>query len=712
MVNPGTGGGLQLTAESFDALFPFHLGFGPDGILTRVGSSMRRLAPRTRPGQAVTEVLLPRRPDGPLEFATLVRAAGQLHTVREVTTGTVLRGQFQLVDGTLFFLGSPWLADMAELTRVNLALTDFAVHDPTLDLLQTLQVQAVATEDLRKLAGRLTEANEQMRLQQKEARKLALIAAHTDNAVILTDPEGRIEWVNAGFTRITGYDLAACAGRRPGPLLQGPATDRTTIAHMRACLARGEGFRAELINYHRDGHYYWIDIEVRPIVDESGQLVNFMAIESDVTARRLAEQNLRMQLGVARLLAGETAVGPASREVLAMIGREMGWVVGVVWLPPGAFEPLACAEIWHDPDVDAGDFVASKRLLRPAAEEGLVGQAWQTGRSVWLRDIAAEAFHAQAGTAQACGIHCAVAVPIKGGGQVLGVLEFFSPHVESQDGARLGTLTAVGAQLGQFIERVRAEAAVRAQSEELKRVNHELAEAARVKDAFLASLSHELRTPFTGILGMTETLLEPGMDPLSERQRQYLQVVEKSARQLLALINDMIDLARLEAGQQRLARRPCSVAEFCAAALQAIRPPVEERRQQVTLENTVPGARINADGRRVLQVLNNLLSNASKFTPPGGELGLQVRGGPGELVLTVWDKGIGIAAADQPRLFRPFVQLDGRLARKYEGTGLGLAIVRKLVELHGGRLSATSEVGHGSRFEVVLPWDGTVDPAS
>ena len=133
-------------------------------------------------------------------------------------------------------------------------------------------------------------------------RRLAMIAARTDNAVILTGPDGCIQWVNDGFTRTTGYTLAEVIGQKPGQLLQGPRTNPRTVALIRECLARGEGFSVELLNYHRNGSQHWLAIEVQPIYDENGRLANFMAIETDITSRRQAQRWLAAQYQVSRIL--------------------------------------------------------------------------------------------------------------------------------------------------------------------------------------------------------------------------------------------------------------------------------------------------------------------------------------------------------------------------------------------------------------------------
>lgn len=235
-----------------------------------------------------------------------------------------------------------------------------------------------------------------------------------------------------------------------------------------------------------------------------------------------------------------------------------------------------------------------------------------------------------------------------------------------------------------------------------------LEQAARAKDAFLATMSHELRTPLAGILGLAETMIQEAAGPVTEQQRRYLKVMRTSGARLLNLVNDILDLAKIQAGQAQLEKHPCPIAEICAASLETIHAKAVAKEQKVVFENRVPGQSLVVDGRRIKQVLDNLLENASKFTAKGGEFGLRVEGDETAVRFEVWDRGIGIEAGELKKLFAAFVQLDARLARRYDGTGLGLVLVKLLVEMHGGEVRATSQPDLGSCFSFSLPRVGAV----
>jgi signal transduction histidine kinase len=241
-------------------------------------------------------------------------------------------------------------------------------------------------------------------------------------------------------------------------------------------------------------------------------------------------------------------------------------------------------------------------------------------------------------------------------------------------------------------------------NDKLRDSNRELARANSLKSEFLANMSHELRTPLNAIIGFSELLLDPGFGGLNGDQKGYAADIHASGRHLLGLINDILDLSKIEAGKMRLTREVFEVAPVADEALALLR--VEAGRKSLALLSEVEGPcdLLDADRSKVKQILSNLLSNAVKFTPPGGTVTLRMRRAAGAAaVFEVQDTGIGIRPEDQERIFEAFTQVDGSLARQYQGTGLGLTLVRRFVELHGGALRLESATDRGSRFIVTLP---------
>jgi len=268
---------------------------------------------------------------------------------------------------------------------------------------------------------------------------------------------------------------------------------------------------------------------------------------------------------------------------------------------------------------------------------------------------------------------------------------------------------SVGRDITPFKE---AEAQLRHSSERISLANAELARAARLKDEFLANMSHELRTPLNSILGLSELLLEEIHGSLTDRQRQFLQTIEQSGEYLLALINDILDLAKIESGKVEIELSSVSLNTVCQSSLNFVREQARHKQIQLTYTIDPTLSEIEADERRLRQVLVNLLSNAVKFTPERGRVDLAVQmNRPQQAVeFQVTDTGIGIAPDDLTQIFQPFIQVESSLSRRYAGTGLGLSIVRRIVELHGGSIRVDSELGRGSCFTVVLPWYPVSNP--
>ncbi|WP_017719643.1 ATP-binding response regulator [Kamptonema formosum] len=265
-------------------------------------------------------------------------------------------------------------------------------------------------------------------------------------------------------------------------------------------------------------------------------------------------------------------------------------------------------------------------------------------------------------------------------------------------------------------------------TKELAAKNADLVQLNRLKDEFLACISHELKTPLTAVLGLSSLLKDQAIGQLNERQARYAQLIYQSGRQLMTVVNDILDLTRMESGQLELVIEPVSVPAVCERAIKqaqqlqsaapgssaAATPPparsnagdcTEEEVSQVqfALEIEAGIETLIADEMRLRQILVNLLSNAFKFTEPGGATGLKVSRWSGWIAFTVWDTGIGIPEGKQHLIFQKFQQLENPLTRRFEGAGLGLVVTRGLARLHGGDVSFISSEGKGSQFTLLLP---------
>jgi signal transduction histidine kinase len=262
----------------------------------------------------------------------------------------------------------------------------------------------------------------------------------------------------------------------------------------------------------------------------------------------------------------------------------------------------------------------------------------------------------------------------------------FSGHVEVENRDELGALATN----------------VNRMNDELRHVYTELEETSRHKSEFLASMSHELRTPLNAILGFSQMLRERMVGEINDKQEEYLDDIISSGNHLLSLINDVLDLSKVEAGQVELEIASFSLEDALERGVSMVKERAMQNGVGVTLDARASAGTVEADERRISQVVFNLLSNAVKFTPQGGSVVVSTSRVNGEVRVSVADTGPGIAAEDQARIFEEFQQTDIG-ARQPEGTGLGLALSKRLIELHGGRIWVDSQLGSGSMFTFALP---------
>jgi len=302
-------------------------------------------------------------------------------------------------------------------------------------------------------------------------------------------------------------------------------------------------------------------------------------------------------------------------------------------------------------------------------------------------------------------------IPLVIGSQVIGVLNVESsrPDAFTEDDVRL--LSTLASNLAVLTERARlfeevemARLELQQRAEALEDANARLQELDRLKSQFLASMSHELRTPLNSIIGFSEILIDGLVGEMSSEQKECIRDIHSSGEHLLALINDVLDLSKIEAGRMTLEPTTFDVEELLLEVKKTVVPLLEKKSQVLTVEQAESLPLLTADHIRIRQVLINLLSNASKFTPNEGQITLSCRlANPTTLLFSVTDTGIGIKPEDQELIFEEFRQADDVVAQEITGTGLGLSISKRLVEMHGGHIWVESEYQHGATFSFLLP---------
>jgi signal transduction histidine kinase len=301
------------------------------------------------------------------------------------------------------------------------------------------------------------------------------------------------------------------------------------------------------------------------------------------------------------------------------------------------------------------------------------------------------------------GFRTTMGVPMLLDGEVVGVLIVWRTQVDPFSERATELLTTFATQAAIAIRSVDLFNALKARSAEVE-------VASRHKSEFLASMSHELRTPLNAVIGFSEVLLERMFGDLNDRQEEYLHDIWSSGKHLLELLNEILDLSKVEAGQMTLEPSEFSLQEALGHGLALVRERAARHGIRLGLEVAPDVGPVHADELRIKQVIVNLLSNAVKFTPDGGRVEVQARTEGPEVVVTVADTGTGVAVEDRERIFESFQQ-GGRRASTTEGTGLGLTLSKRIVELHGGRIWVESELGEGSTFGFAIP-AGSPAPAA
>jgi two-component system, sensor histidine kinase and response regulator len=692
-----------LDHDAFVSAFPFFISWDQELRITEFGPSLLKICPDVREGALLSDLFELQRPVEGFSGALTVANRHTLFLFHHCTSRHLFRAQLILTgqaDRAGMFLASPWFNRPEEVTTNGLLLKDFALHDPIVDLLQLVQTHQVAAAELKQLASSLTtertklrEANKRLQQQERESYKLALVAARTDNAVVVTDANGRIEWVNEAFTRITGFTMDEAMGRKPGSFLQGPDTDPETVKKIHEALSAEEGISVEILNYAKDGRAYWLSIEIQPMRDEDGRLTNFMAIERDVTLRRAEDRRQSIQNASALIFASAGSVQQAGIGILRKVSRQLGGKVGLLWMRGPGDKSMRVVESWHDPLLNCRELLEASRAESLHYGIGLSGRVWQSGRPSWLADLTVDADIGRMRIASGMGLSGCLAVPIISNQQTLGVFEFLGVTQMESDESLSMILSSIGSQMGQFVARLKAEANLREAKELAERANE-------AKSLFLAMMSHEIRTPLNGILGFTNLLQDT---PLSPLQGEYLQTIRNSGDILLHIINDVLDFSRIESGGLQIEHITFRPLVMVTETMELHGPSAQAKGLALTwdVEASVP-EQVVGDIARIRQILINIVANAIKFTE-SGSVHTRVWAKDDKLFFEVRDSGIGFEQEQAANLFKPFQQADASTTRRFGGTGLGLAICHRLLDLMGGGIQAQSSPGIGSVFRFHVP---------
>ncbi len=566
----------------------------------------------------------------------------------------------------------------------------------------------------------------------------ALIDAMVDGVVVANE-QGVIEAFSPAAERLFGYTADEAVGNKVDMLMPPPHRQRHA-AYMQRFLQSREpkiiGSIVELEAQRKDGATIPVELAINAV--DIGPTIKFIAAIRDIRNRKAAEQalerqarELELRARYASTLSQAMALFASSRDRQTMMQDLMALLAERHPFPAAAF--YALDEQGKTLDLVCQRGVAETPRKQIPADAGMIGHAMREGGVLILEKDPGIGMALKAGQDRSQPSAVAI-VPIRYGDKALGVLilasgkptipldQSFLEQLAAQTGVALDNLQ-------KHLELLTLNERLQRQAEILSSQNRELERVSRMKSEFLASMSHELRTPLNAIIGFSEVLKDQLAGRLNERQTDYVREIFSSGQHLLALINDILDLSKIEAGKMEWLPEPVDVRALLEQCLSIVRETATEHRIALSLD-VAPGlGQCSLDARKTKQMLYNLLSNAIKFSPDGTSVHLSATRVPRAalaedmeparpapiappaseaehfLELRLEDQGIGIAAEDMHKLFEPFMQIDSSLARRYEGTGLGLGLVKRLAEIGGGTLGVHSSPGKGSTFVIWLPWE-------
>jgi PAS domain S-box-containing protein len=515
------------------------------------------------------------------------------------------------------------------------------------------------------------------------------------------DTTGHVTFCNESLLAITGWTRPELLGESwfDKVVPAGGASREVFLGSV----ARGDvPLKLEYEILCRDGSRRTIEWDNTVLRAPTGEVAGTASLGADVTERRQEEETLKLLQSITVSVSSAKDLNGALLATIESLCSATGWTYGEAWLPTDSGERLERTTTYATPGVDAGPLIEIGAATSFAPGEGLPGRAWSSKSVEWFQDLTTATPEAipRLHAAAACGFRSSVAVPVLSGRDVVGILGFFMDRPRATDERHTQMISLVAGQVGTVIERRRAQKIYEA---EILRARDQAQAASHAKSDFLSRMSHELRTPLNSVIGFASVIRKNKTGRLTDEELTFLDRIVSNGRHLLALVNDVLDIAKVEAGRLTVTTGLVAVDELArdiAAQLEG-----QPRAAGVELRTELPNDMVPIESDAILlkQVLINLAGNALRFTHEGSvvvgatanEEGVPQR-------LFVRDTGIGIPKDRQEAIFEPFEQAAGDTHRSYGGTGLGLSISRAICDELGYRLTLDSEPGRGSTFTVHL----------
>lgn len=515
------------------------------------------------------------------------------------------------------------------------------------------------------------------------------------DCIISMDHTGRVLALNRAAEDTFGWSREAAIGRELAELI---IPRRLRVAHqagLQRYLDSGVGpvlgSRIEVPALHADGHEFPVELAISRLPTAGAPV--FVAYLRDIGTRVRLERLRMLRAEAMEVIASADSIDATSHGILQTCCSLMDWELGFVWKRDG--DTMRCTNAYEAAPGAKPNFVAASHSIQLPCGKGLPGTAWASGTAVWRRDVSIADNFPRAPMALLDGVRAGVACPITLDREVTGAIEFYSENIREPDADLVETLAIVSAQLGQAWHRQRTELALR--------------EADRRKDEFLAMLAHELRNPLAPISTALRVLDMPGTT--DTMQAQSRQIIGRQVEHLVRLVDDLLDVSRFIGGKVTLRLGLTDLENVVSRAIEIAQPTLKARGHDFVVRLPSRPVVLDVDEVRITQAIGNLLTNAARYTPPGGRVELEATAGAHTVEIRVRDTGIGIDATMLDKVFHLFVQADQEGASTHGGLGLGLTLARQLVRLHGGDITASS-AGHGQGSEFLLTLPATDRPAA
>lgn len=534
----------------------------------------------------------------------------------------------------------------------------------------------------------------------EESRKFRLGLERSADAVFMTDIKGTIVYANPSFETIYGYPLNEVIGATPRILKSGVIPLEQYKNFWGTLLNKGT-VSGEIVNRRKDGNLVPIDGTNSPILDENGNILGFLAIHSDITQRKENEDALKRRN---EYLAASTEIGrlvTSTLDLEAIFTRSVNLVVerfGFYHASIFILEETGATAVLQEATGTTGQKLKERKHSLPVGPSSTVGKAASTGEVVVINNTAIDLLHKP--NPLLSETRAEAAIPLRVGNRTIGILDIQSTEIGAFTQDDIAILQLLADQIAVGIDNARSYNIAQQAVEEMREVD-------RLKSQFLANMSHELRTPLNSIIGFARVILKGIDGPITELQQQDLTAIFNSGQHLLGLINDILDLSRIEAGKMELTFDEVNISDLISSVMSTAVGLVKDKPIQLRPDLAADLPLVRADAMRIRQVLINFLSNAAKFTEEG-EIVVnahveKTEKGQEAVFISVIDTGPGISDEDQDKLFQPFSQVDASLTRRVGGSGLGLSICHHLIQMHNGQIGVHSAPGKGSTFYFSIP---------